>query len=149
MATDRSPSAELATGSLALGGVAGLGVAAMAVGAALGKITADDLDRAKNLDDACFMAFLGVGPLLLPAGIGLRRHRGWGRNLTLALGGLSLVSAVVALLLTAARVFQATEPLDFFLPALFVAYGVWAVRVLWNEPFTPAESSPAPESAMK
>src|SRR6476659_2054175 len=91
MATDKSPAAELARANLLVGGVAVLGDVAMAVGAALGKVTAADLDRAKNLEDASFMAFLAVGPFLVPAGIGLRRQHRWGRNLTLALGGTGVL----------------------------------------------------------
>jgi peptidoglycan/LPS O-acetylase OafA/YrhL len=135
MATNRAVSG-LATTNLVIGVIAILGGIAIALGAALGRLPRN-LPQVvvTRLEDAAFFAFLLCGPLCLVAGIGLRKRRRWGQQMTLALGGLGGVLAIASGVLAGLGVLQTSSTDDFLMPVCFATYCVAVFVTLWDEKF--------------
>ncbi len=130
MATKSVAWPQLATCNLLLAGVALLGWVALALLAYFQELPQEWPDRRAPIEDLFFLVFLLCGPAFLAAGIGLARRRRWGRLLTLGLGGLVALLAVVAIALICVGTLRVSRANDLFLLGLLPTYS-GAVFVDW------------------
>ena len=118
---------------LLLAGVALLGWVALALLFYFRQMPQEWPDRQAPIEDLFLLVILLCGPAFLAAGIGLARHRRWGRLLTLGLGTLSAVLAVVGVALVCAGTLPVSGAHDLFLLALLPVYSVAVFVDLRNQ----------------
>jgi hypothetical protein len=124
MATKSGAWPQVAVYHLLLAGIALLGWVAVALLAYFRQVPQEWPDRRAPIEDLFLLVFLLCGPAFLAAGIGLARRRRWGRLLTMGLGGLAVLLAVVAIALASVGTLRVGRAHDLFLLGLLPAYSV-------------------------
>jgi hypothetical protein len=118
---------------LLLAGIALLGWVALALLAFFRQLPQEWPDRQAPITDLFLAVVLLCGPAFLAAGIGLRCRRRWGRLLTLGLGGLAALLAVVGIALVCVGTLRIGSAQDLTFLALLPAYSIAVFVDLWKE----------------
>jgi hypothetical protein len=140
MATNSRSVREFGILHVLLGAVALLGWVAMGLLAVFHELPQGWPETLRRVEDLVFFVTLLGGPAFLAAGIGLLKRRPWARLLTMGLGGVAGVLAVMGFALAWFGVLRASRVGDFALLALFPIYCVGVFVTLWNE--TPTAENP-------